>query len=235
MNLKRRLLSKQLAAFLTIGLLILVVGVIITNDAIDLISSPKLTVPGHHFDALELGGALEKQVKHWQDSLFLEAYAATYRIADDNVPASVLTDKAYFRFVGWRSDWWGKLISHYNANHLIVDVTIDMEDRELVELSYSHGEPFGFDASLQVTQWPYDEKKLIQICDDFGGMEFRQAHEVHLAHVHASSTRAGRFWTVEYNRVPEYFTCTTNLDTGEILTQREGAAWQTVGNLSQME
>ena len=235
MNLKRRLLSKQLAAFLTVGLLILGVGVIITNNTVGPISSPKLTVRGHHFGALELGGSLEEQVRRWQDGLFLEAYAAKYRVADDNVPAFVLTDKAYFRFVGWRSDWWGKLISHYNANHLIVNVTIDMEDRELIELSHSHGEPFGFDAPLQVTQWPYGEKKLLQICDDFGGMEFRQAHGVDLAHVHASSTRAGRFWKVEYNRAPEHFTCTTNLDTGEILTQREGADWQTVGNLSQME
>jgi hypothetical protein len=182
-----------------------------------------------------LATSLEKQVKQWQDSLFLETYAVTYEIDDEGEVRLVLTGQAHFRFVGWRDDWLGKLISHWNSNHLIARVDVDVDHEEVTEFSHSHGEPFGYDAPLSVSNWPVAEEELFQICDNYGGKRFRSARQVNRAHIRATSTRPGRFWIIDYSTSSEYFKCSVNLDSGDISVKNEDSDWRKVGNLQDLD
>ena len=182
-----------------------------------------------------LATSLERQVKQWQDSLFLEAYAANYFIDDEDEIHLVLTGQAYFRFIGWRDDWLGKVVKLWNSNHLIVSVAVNVDHKDVTEFSHSHGEPFGYDAPLDPSSWPVTEKELFQICDDYGGREFRVSHQIQLAHVDAATTRPGRFWTIVYGTPSEFFKCIVNIDSGEISVKNDSSDWLDVGNLRELD
>lgn len=183
----------------------------------------------------DLAPVVEQRIQQWHRNLYLETYSATYLLGGEGETELSLTGDVYFHFVGRRKDLWGRWLSRFNTNHMIIDATFDVERGKLVDFSYSHGEPFGYDEPLRLTEWPAKEHELIQICDDFGGKAFREQHEVALAYVHARATRPGRFWGLSYSKDPVFFTCSINIDTGSIKIKREESDWQEVGNLYQME
>ena len=213
-------------------------GIILTFSCIYQIfaaiySQPRLIISDEVNNSMTIGLAnvLEEQIKEWQPGLFLETYAVTYQIAGPEPP--FLTGQANFRFAGRRQDWMGNWLSQFNANHVILRVGVSVEQRKIVDYSYSHGQPFGFDAPLNLVDWPINERELLKICGQYGGNDFQTAFEVEFVHVDADFTRPGRGWTVAYsdNASPKYFNCLVNIDSGEISIKSEYNDWQNVGNL----
>lgn len=188
--------------------------------------------PGAH----ELGHLVEQQIQQWQEGLFLETYSASYVLSEESETELSLTGDVFLRFAGWREDLWGRWLQRFNANHMLIYVTIDADRRKLTNFSYSNGEAFGYDEPLRVTEWPTEESKLIQVCNGFGGNEFKELHNVSVALVSGTAARPGRAWTLDYNGEDSaYFTCLINIDTGAIHIKREESDWHEVGNLYQTE
>lgn len=175
----------------------------------------------------------EKRVQRWQGSLFLESYSANYIVTEQEGGLSLtLTNTASFRFAGWRDDWLKEVAEKLGFAHLLAHIEIDANTRKLISFSHSQGTGFGFDAPLDIANWPLDEKELILICDQHGAMEFRQAHNEEIAGVYATSTRVGRNWEVAYGSQSTLtFACVVNIDSGEVSIRENGSDWQEVDNI----
>jgi hypothetical protein len=193
---------------------------------------PPLSIP-ENIDlsvTLNLANNLEEQIKQWQSDLYLETYSVAYNVTDTDSAKPFLTSEANFWFVGWREDWLGQWLKRTNANHVIVRVTVDTEQRKVVDFSYMHGEGFGYDAPLNVRGWSIGEMELLQICDSYDEVNFKEVFQLEIAHVNATVNRPGRAWTVVYANSPQYFECTVNLDTGEIAIRSDESDWMSVDN-----
>jgi hypothetical protein len=197
---------------------------------------PPLTVPDEAdlTATSDLASALEQQMQKWLDDLFLETYAVTYKLPGTDAGTPTLISQAHFRFAGWREDWVGKWLSRFNANHVIVRVAVDTRQRRVVDFSYSHGEAFGFDAPLNIKDWPVNEHELLRICGLHGGKNFEDTYQTESVHVDATVNRPGRVWTVVYDASPQYFECVINIDSGSVLVKNAESDWKEVGNLNEI-
>lgn len=168
--------------------------------------------------------------QRWQNSLFLTRYAATYQlIGDEHIQERILRGEIVFRYAGRRSDLLQDVAERFNVAHLLASVAVDVDQGKVVRFHHSQGSPFGYDAPLNLNEWPIGEDELFEICDAHGGKDFRLSHNVTLGHVGASAPKPGREWRLVYNASPQSFKCIVNIDTGQISVRDSANEWREVG------
>ncbi len=168
--------------------------------------------------------------QNWQSSVFLTDYSVTYRFLQDGSSQNPIAyGETVFNFAGRRRDILQTVAERFDVYHLFASVTVDNEQRQIIRFKHSQGTPIGYDAPLKPESWPINDIELIQLCDTYGGDNFRISHDIELAHVAAASRKLGREWSLVYNSSPHFFRCLVNIDTGQISVRDDVNDWQQVG------
>lgn len=174
----------------------------------------------------------ERYVQDWQESLYLNSLAARFHIVELHTDSKLIpTGHSSFSFAGWRRDWLQSPAELLGYAHLLARIEMDTERRVITHFSHSQGKGFGYNAPLDIADWPLYPTSLLNLCDQHGAHGFRIIHTISDVGLYAVSTRAGRQIEMTLGNNPSNtFNCIANLDTGEVSVRQGEQPWRSVAN-----